>query len=108
MSQKDFKEWFLNYFSLHAVAVGIALLYAPYIPQVIFCIIHLIAFIVATILVHFKKKGAIKVVFQITITLSCLLNVILLFSGAMGVGASGYDENEKLCLLQSSVQASLN
>ena len=93
MSQKDFKEWYLNYFAMHAVAVGIALLYAPYIPQIVFCIIHLIAFIVATILVHFKKIGGVKVAFQIAITLSCLLNVILLFSGAMGVGASGYDEN---------------
>ena len=83
----------MNYFSLHVAAIGISLLYAPYLPQVIFSIIHLIAFIAAAILVHFKKTGAIKILFQVTITLSCILNVILLFSGAMGVGASGYDEN---------------
>ncbi len=34
--------------------------------------------------------------------LSNLLNIALLFSGSMGVGASGYDENEKICLLHAS------
>lgn len=33
--------------------------------------------------------------------ISQLLNIMLLFSGAMGVGASGFDENAKICLLQS-------
>ena len=34
-----------------------------------------------------------------------ILNVMLLFSGAMGVGASGFDENAKICLLESGYQS---
>lgn len=36
-----------------------------------------------------------------------ILNVMLLFSGSMGVGASGYDENAKICLLQSGKSGEL-
>lgn len=36
-----------------------------------------------------------------------VLNVMLLFSGSMGVGASGYDENAKICLLQSGAAGQL-
>ena len=76
-------------------------MYAPYLPQVVFVCVHFVTFMVAVVLLHWKKVGAVKIIYNVCMVLSCLMNICLLFSGSMGVGASGYDENEKICLLQS-------
>lgn len=103
MSSKKFKEWYLSYFGMHSVAVGICIFYSPYLPQMIFTIIHFVLFLACCILFHLrdKKRTVLIYIYKGLMTLVCILNVMLLFSGSMGVGASGYDENAKICLLQS-------
>lgn len=89
---------------MHSVAVATCIMYSPYLSQTIFVIIHFIVFLIATILKHRFQKGSrkpIEIVYMVLICISMVLNVMLLFSGSMGVGASGYDENAKICLLQS-------
>ena len=69
-------------------------------------LIHFGIFLAATILSHFRKKNqkAIVIVYYVAMVLVCLLNIMFLFSGSMGVGASGYDNNAKICLLQSGYE----
>lgn len=90
----------MNYFSLHAVSVGICIMYSPYIVQVVFIGIHFVTFLICTILVHFRKTGCVKYLFYTLMIISNFLNVSLLFSGIMGVGASGFDSTQKVCLRQ--------
>lgn len=47
-----------------------------------------------------EKKGAIKIVFNLLLIICILLDIILLFLATMGVGASGYDDVEKICYWQ--------
>lgn len=39
-----------------------------------------------------EKKGVVKIVFNLMLVICILLDIILLFTAAMGVGASGYDD----------------
>jgi hypothetical protein len=39
------------------------------------------------------------VVFNVILSLAVILDILLLFSLSMGVGASGYDSNAKNCYL---------
>jgi hypothetical protein len=104
---KKFKEWYLSYYGMHSVAVGICIFYSPFLPQMIFTIIHFILWFIITILFHFRHKGrtALIVFYNTLMVIASILNIMLLFSGSMGVGASGYDENAKICLLQSGPAA---
>jgi hypothetical protein len=88
---------------MHSVAVGICILYSPYLPQMVFTLIHFVLWCTAVILFHLRRKYRKFLIrfYNVLIVLVCLLNVMLLFSGSMGVGASGFDENAKICLLQS-------
>jgi hypothetical protein len=74
-------------------------MYAPYTPQLVFCILHLIGFSVATVLHSCILVKAIRIVLNILMTLVVILDICLLFSISMGVGASGYDSNAKNCYL---------
>lgn len=100
MDQKKFKEWFLHYFGLHSVAVGGCIMYSPYYPQLVFAILHAIIFTV-TCGMHscLLAKTTTRYVFNILLIIVCLLDILLLFSITMGVGASGYDTNAKNCYL---------
>ena len=75
-------------------------MYAPYIPELVFSIVWAVLFIVCTILNSCTKKGAIKIIFNVCLVICVLLDVILLFTATVGVGASGYDNAEKICYLQ--------
>ncbi len=75
-------------------------MYAPFYGQMVFTIIYTICLIVCTILQSFQKKGAVKIVFNVLLIVAVLLDVILLFTAAMGVGASGYDDKQKICYFQ--------
>lgn len=89
---------------MHSVAVGICIFYSPYLPQMIFTLIHLVLWILATVFYQLRRhpdRKIVRAVYNVLMVLVCVLNVMLLFSGSMGVGASGYDENAKICLLQS-------
>jgi hypothetical protein len=100
MDQKKHKEWFTHYYGLHSVAVAAAIMYAPYIAQLVFSVVWVILFVLATILNACRKEGAIKIVFNVALVLCVLLDIALLFSATMGVGASGYDNSDKICYLQ--------
>ena len=106
VSEKQFKEWYLSHFGMHAVSVGISIMYSPYTSTMILVLIHFGVFLAATILSHFRKKNSkvIRIIYYVTMILACLLNIMFLFSGSMGVGASGYDNNAKICLLQSGYE----
>ena len=69
----------------------------------IFTLIHFVLWVIVTVLFHFidKNRKWLVIFYDILMIITSILNIMLLFSGAMGVGASGYDENAKICLLQS-------
>lgn len=76
-------------------------MYSPYIAQVVFTIIHLVCFIIAVVL-HLcprVEKSATYYLYNAMVTICVLLDICLLFSITMGVGASGYDYNAKNCYL---------
>ncbi len=99
IDQKKFKEWYLHYFGLHSVAVAGCIMYAPYAAPLVFAIIHLLFFGVAAVMQSCSLVGATRVVFRVLMTIAVLMDVCLLFSVTMGVGASGYDSNLKNCYL---------
>lgn len=99
MNQKKFKEWYLHYAGMHAVAVGGCIMYAPYFPQLVFTVLHAILFSVNTVMQSCNLKGTARVVFNVILSLAVILDILLLFSLSMGVGASGYDSNAKNCYL---------
>ena len=109
VSKKQFKEWYLAHFGMHSVSVGISIMYSPFLSTMILVLIHLVLFLVATVLFHFRHKDskAVNIAYIVAICLSSILNILFLFSGSMGVGASGYDPNAKICLLQSGYENSL-
>ena len=75
-------------------------MYSPFVAEMIFTIIWAIFFITCSILNGCEKKGAIKIVFNLLLVICIILDIILLFLAAMGVGASGYDDVEKICYWQ--------
>jgi hypothetical protein len=91
MNAKKFKEWFTHYFGLHAVATGAAIMYSPFLPQLVFTIVWAVFFIICSILNSCEKKGVVKYIFNFLLVICILLDIILLFTASMGVGASGYD-----------------
>lgn len=99
MSQKKFKEWYTHYYGLHCVAVAGCIMYAAFIPQVVFAGLHLLAFIVATFMHSFVIEGWKKVLYNVLMSLCAVMDVFLVFSGAMGVGAAGYDSATGNCYL---------
>ena len=78
---------------MHAVSVGTCIFYSPYLPQMIFTLVHLVLWIVACLLFQLsnKKNRVLKILYGTVMMIVCLLNIMLVFSGSMGVGASGYD-----------------
>lgn len=66
-------------------------MYAPYIPQLVFVVIHFVLFTICTIMHSCVKKKTVLYIFNFFMVICVLLNIMLLFTAAMGVGASGYD-----------------
>lgn len=50
MNLKKFKEWYTHYFGLHAVATGAAIMYSPFVAEMVFTIIWAICFITCSIM----------------------------------------------------------
>lgn len=50
LDQKKFKEWYLHYFGLHAVAIAGVIMYSPYPATAVFAILQLLLFTVATVM----------------------------------------------------------
>lgn len=82
----------MHYFGLHSIAIGAAIMYSPFYGQMVFSIIYAVCLIICTILQSIEKKGAIKIVFNVLLIVAVLMDIILLFTASMGVGASGYDD----------------
>lgn len=99
MDQKKFKEWYLHYFGLHSVAVAGCIMYSPYFPQLVFTILHTILFSVASAMQSCLLVRTSRIIFNVILSVVVLLDIMLLFSLSMGVGASGYDSNAKNCYL---------
>lgn len=99
MDQKKFKEWYLHYFGMHSVAVAGCIMYSPYAPQVVFTVLHTILFTIATIMHSCLLVKTSRIIFNVILGVTVLLDILLLFSVSMGVGASGYDANTKNCYL---------
>lgn len=92
----------MNYFGLHSVIVGACIMYSPFIAQFILTGVHFLLFIAATVLYFVKKnKGSpVAWIYNILMILATIINIVLLFSATMGVGAAGYDESAQICYLQ--------
>jgi hypothetical protein len=75
-------------------------MYSPFYAQMVFSIIYTVGLVVCTILQSFTKKGAVKIIFNVLMIICVLLDIILLFTASMGVGASGYDDKDKICYFQ--------
>ena len=99
MDQKKFKEWYLHYFGMHSVAAAGCIMYSPYYPQLVFAIIHTALIISLAVMQSCPLAGKTRICFNVLMILAVLMDVLLLFSLAMGVGASGYDSNAKTCYL---------
>ncbi len=93
MNLKKFKEWYLHYFGIHSIAAAAAIMYAPNIESIVFTILHLVLFLVCVVMLQCSRESkGLKWGLNIILTLTVILNIILLFSASMGVGASGYDD----------------
>lgn len=75
-------------------------MYSPYPATIAFAALQAVAFLVATLMQSCPiTEGTLGNVYNVTMTVMVLLSVLLLFSMAIGVGASGYDTNVKNCYL---------
>jgi hypothetical protein len=99
LDQKQFKEWFLHYFGLHAVAVGGCIMYSPYPATVVFAVLQTVFFLIACGMQSCNITGTTKRVYYVMMAIIIVLDILLLFSITMGVGASGYDSSAKNCYL---------
>lgn len=66
----------------------------------VFSIVWMVFFIACSVLNTCQKKNGVKIVFNFLLVVCVILDIILLFCAAMGVGASGYDNIEKICYWQ--------
>ena len=69
-------------------------MYAPFLFQAIITGVHFLLFVGATVFYNFNlsKKTVLKWIYNVLLILATLINIVLLFSGTMGVGAAGYDD----------------
>lgn len=90
---------------MHSVCVASSIFYSPYVVQFVVTILYFILLVVISALyqIRAEDRKILEIIYKILTFLSYLCNIILLFSGCMGVGASGYDETAKICLLQSGI-----
>ncbi len=84
---------------MHSIAVGGCIMYSPYPATVVFALIQLALFMVATGMQSCNIIKTTKVIYYIVMVILVLMDVLLLFSVTMGVGASGYNANTKNCYL---------
>ena len=75
-------------------------MYSPYPATLAFACIQAVFFLVATIMQSCPiTEGNLKKFYYVIMTIMVLASVLMLFSIAIGVGASGYDTNVKNCYL---------
>jgi len=89
----------LHYFGLHSIAVAGCIMYSPYTATAVFALLQTALFLVATGMHSCVIEGTTKVVYYVVMVCVVILEVLLLFSLSMGVGASGYDLATRNCYL---------
>lgn len=75
-------------------------MYSPYPATLVFAILQTIFFITACIMQSCELKNTTKVVYYVVMTSMVVMDILMLFSISMGVGASGYDAGTKNCYLK--------
>ena len=89
----------MHYFGLHSVAIAGCIMYSPYPATIVFAVLQMVFFAIACIMHSCLQEGTVKVIYNVMMVLMVVMDVLLLFSITMGVGASGYDSSAKNCYL---------
>lgn len=74
-------------------------MYSPYPATVVFAILQTILFLIASGMHSCVIAKTTKIIYYVIMVSVVLLDILLLFSISMGVGASGYDSSTKNCYL---------
>ena len=74
-------------------------MYSPYAATLVFAIVHTVLLATASAFQSCLIEKTIKIVYYILMGILVLMDILLLFSISMGVGASGYDSSTKNCYL---------
>ena len=74
-------------------------MYSPYPATAVFALLQTAFFFVATGMHSYVMEGTAKLIYYVVMTCVVILEVLLLFSLSMGVGASGYDLATRNCYL---------
>lgn len=74
-------------------------MYSPYPATLVFALLQTLLFIIACAMQSCVIAGSTKVIYYVIMTIVVVLDILLLFSTSMGVGASGYDSSSKNCYL---------
>jgi len=75
-------------------------MYSPYPTTLIFALLQTLCFMIASVMHSCPLTGTAKNIYNFFMVFMVLLDILLLFSISMGVGASGYDSGSKTCYLQ--------
>jgi hypothetical protein len=98
MPRGEFRRGFSVIFGHHAVAVASCILYSPYIAQIVMSGVYVFLCLVLFLFILLKFEKLTTAVYVVMM----LLNVGLLFSSVLGVGASKLNENKMECSLDQS------
>ena len=68
LDQKQFKEWYLHYFGLNAVALGGCIMYSPYAATVLFAILQTAFFMIACAMHSCTIAGTTQIIYKVVMT----------------------------------------
>jgi hypothetical protein len=74
-------------------------MYSPYPATLVFALLQTLCFVIASAMHSCPLFGNVKNVYNFFMVFMVILDILLLFSISMGVGASGYDSGSKTCYL---------
>ena len=74
-------------------------MYSPYAATLVFALVHTVLLIAGSAMQSCLIEKTVKYIYYILMSLLVLMDILLLFSISMGVGASGYDSSTKNCYL---------
>lgn len=74
-------------------------MYSPYPATVVFALLQTVLFLIASGMHSCLIEKTTKIIYYVITICMVVLDILLLFSLSMGVGASGYDSGTKNCYL---------
>jgi hypothetical protein len=74
-------------------------MYSPYPATVVFALLQTVLFLIASGMQSCLIEKTTKIIYYVITISMVVLDILLLFSLSMGVGASGYDSGTKNCYL---------